>query len=706
MRFIFRGFSLLAAGVALGFSLDGAARTIVRDGYKIDPDDRSCGGLPRVQIETMSGFCVGLAASASDGLKFPRTVVPLPGSRDVLVVDMGGWAPGAGNVFRLHHDGDGYSVDPIITGLKLPHGSAIGPDGKVYVGEQHQIFRFDADSPDDREVILAGLPTITDGPNNRNKHPLKEFIFLGNGDLLLNIGAPTDSCEDSQPRVCRATETAAQLRVYHYDRASNSWDENFTVLARGLRNSVALVQHPSGTILQGENSRDFPDKDRPYEELNVIKEGRHYGWPYCYDFTGKSPEFSSMRFNCTPGETFDDSGAIYEAPHILMPPHVSPLSMLYYNGDMFREELGGKLIMTWHGHEGTGHRLVAYQVDARGVPVLDFDASAPGSPEFRDNVTFTIDGEARARPYYHFADRSGASVASPGKFLRGAQHLEVVHSMYKSPGVRPRGQMVGIAVDGEGAIWAAADKESNAVLRIARGNVNSVPDNPPEEDEGGVYARGLRLLRENNAPEYETILAKFGGIFEQSIHKSCAGCHGIPLANSATELERSALGAIFQDFVGSAAWLTPGNSQRSQLLTRALSHFGDRMPPAGSHNPDISGEVAVRDIVPFINDMTNHFANTGVHMAATAVKVRSGPVVAASTDCGMALDPGDLVYVHETRENGSTLWARVNLERKRAADLPDRCGTGSVQQLFVAVRSLSGSQVYLEEIGPATFRDQ
>jgi len=53
--------------------------------------------------------------------------------------------------------------------------------------------------------------------------------------------------------------------------------------AKGLRNSMALTVHPqSELVIQGENSMDLPDEDAPYEELNVLKEGNHYGWPYCY----------------------------------------------------------------------------------------------------------------------------------------------------------------------------------------------------------------------------------------------------------------------------------------------------------------------------------------------------------------------------------------------------------------------------------------
>ena len=32
----------------------------------------------------------------------------------------------------------------------------------------------------------------------------------------------------------------------------------YEIVAKGLRNSMAMVVHPSGNLIQGENSRDFP----------------------------------------------------------------------------------------------------------------------------------------------------------------------------------------------------------------------------------------------------------------------------------------------------------------------------------------------------------------------------------------------------------------------------------------------------------------
>jgi len=75
-------------------------------------------------------------------------------------------------------------------------------------------------------------------------------------------------------------------------------------MAQGLRNSVAMVRHRSGTLLQAENGMDFPPADSPFEELNVLHQGAHYGWPYCYEMQSAAPVWAQahvmdLRRPCT-----------------------------------------------------------------------------------------------------------------------------------------------------------------------------------------------------------------------------------------------------------------------------------------------------------------------------------------------------------------------------------------------------------------------
>jgi len=283
------------------------------------------------------------------------------------------------------------------------------------------------------ETVIDGLP---DNRLHTHRHPLSKFVFLPGGDLLVNVGAPSDQCTGADARtasgLCAQSEgdaDAASLRRYRHD-GEGRWASDYAVFARGLRNSLALAVHASGTVLQGENSYDFDSRWSPFEELNVIEAGRHYGWPYCADAADATPAWRDKAAWCR--------SDAHTAPALLLPPHAAPLDMLWYDGAMF-PALQGRLLMTWHGHRSVGGRIASFAVDARGVPTPDA------------NPRFPVYGQG-ARAY-------GASPAATPVVLTPGWGL--------SRGLRPQGSPVGLAVADDGAIWATDDR-AGLVIRFSK----------------------------------------------------------------------------------------------------------------------------------------------------------------------------------------------------------------------------------------------
>ncbi len=334
---------------------------------------RDCDGEPALALTTAAGLCVGLPVhkdtagiAGSRGRFRPRTLLEDPKADGVIwVVDAGAKRPKAGRVWRVERVGRSWKATAILSKLDRPHGSGVGPDGWIYVGEIHQIIRLDpaaADPAGTVEVVVSNLPTQLRDKDRIRYHPLTAFVFTPGWDLVVNMGSHTDRCLEALPadRCPDEVDHTAAIWKFAYQGAGK-WTKAPEYLAHGLRNSVALAVHPSGTILQAENGSDFSSDDSPREELNIIRPGRHYGWPYCFDRRGRDPRWSGSSFACT------SENKEYEPPHLLLPAHAAPLDLHYY-GSGGLAGLRGKLLVSYHGYRATGHRLVALDVDDKGVP--------------------------------------------------------------------------------------------------------------------------------------------------------------------------------------------------------------------------------------------------------------------------------------------------------------------------------------------------
>lgn len=500
----------------------------------------SCDGLPRIDVSTPRGVCVGVVA---DGFRFPRTVTPLADG-SLAVVDMGGWVPRKGSLWRLTPDASNktYVKRKLLEGLDRPHGAAVGPDGLLYIGELSRVIRFDPGAANPSSTVETVIPELpTDG-----RHPLTALLFDKQGYLYVNRGSASDNCEPMKGyrrpdgRTCPEAEghsARGVIRRYALTgpgRTATTWMNH----AVGLRNSMAMAIHPeSGLFVQGENSRDsinkrdsgLDDRSLPHEELNIIVPYQDYGWPYCYDDNKASPEFKG--FDCSR----------MREPALLLPAHVAPLGMTYYSGGMFPDWYKGKLLVTYHGYRDFGQKLAAIPTDATGKPT--------GEP------------------------------------------FEIINGWYKK-GTQPMGAPVGVSVGRDGSIFLAEDK-NGTVLRLFF--------DPKKGD--GIPSPGLSVNpsadRDQDARcrELATRNDSFSRIQRDIIDPLCTSCHGAAGGNAGNlRLARC-------DDIGNAQRLLaprPGHapfvvprSLGSELYLRLEGTTPGLPPmPAGGLNPEQLGEVA------------------------------------------------------------------------------------------------------------------
>ena len=418
-----------AARRALGFfALALSSATVTADNPYLAAGD--CGGLPRINVTTPAGWCVGVVAH---GLQFPRGIELLPNG-DLIVAEMGAWQPNRGRLSILRK-AKNYERETLFDGLNLPHSVVIGPDQRIYAGTVGSVFRFDPANFAATRTDVIGGTTKVPAPPQSGRHLLVSLLFDANNDLFVNAGSASNNCEsedgtppDSAVPCAEAEGALARGAIRKY---TMSWPAGrvagIEVYAEGLRNSTALALHrKTNSILQGENSRDaihradpkLRDAVLPHDEINLIRQGHHYGWPYCYDNNRISPEYPKA--DCKSRTR----------PLMLLPAHAAPLGMAIDNEARLPPPFTRNLLVTYHGFRSTGHRVVAFRLDMRGRPL--------GKP-----VELISDWGARSPV------KTAATSDTP------------------MPATQPQGAPVDLRIAADGSVFITEDR-NGTVLRLVR----------------------------------------------------------------------------------------------------------------------------------------------------------------------------------------------------------------------------------------------
>lgn len=295
-----------------------------------------CGPATAQDLSVPAGFGIEVFA---EGLGEVRTL--RLGPDDMLYAVLSD----AGRVVRFDPSGEG-TPERVVDDLDRPYGLAFH-EGWMYVGETDQIVRLRGPDYGTREVVVEDLPG--------GGHWTREIAFGPDGMLYVSIGSSCNVCEERDPR------RAAVVR-YAPDGSGE------TIVAEGLRNSAGLAFHPeTGELWASQNERDNLGDDVPREEINILADGEHFGWPYCYGDRVANPEYRDRANFCqttTP-------------PALTMIAHSAPLGMVFYTADQFPEAYRGDLFVALHGSwnrsELSGYRLIHVEVeDGRPVSHEDF----------------------------------------------------------------------------------------------------------------------------------------------------------------------------------------------------------------------------------------------------------------------------------------------------------------------------------------------
>lgn len=295
----------------------------------------------------------------------------IDGARDIVIAaDNSLWVSSyeANALYHIREVAGTVQVDTIAAFRDKPHGLAFHPVDKniLYVAEETKISRFDITKEAVEPEVIYTLP-------KGGRHVTRSLLFGANDELYVSIGSSCDVCNEQDERLATVMvmrDDGSYARVY----------------ASGLRNAPFLAMHPqTGKIWVTEMGRDNLGDDLPPDEINILTDGAHYGWPYCYGSAEHDADFDpDGRSEVFCGTT--------QMPEIEIPAHSAPLGLAFMPvGGVAGGKYANDLFVAYHGSwnrsEPTGYKVVRFKNlgDSYG-PAVDFitgwltDEGALGRP--------------------------------------------------------------------------------------------------------------------------------------------------------------------------------------------------------------------------------------------------------------------------------------------------------------------------------------
>ena len=323
---------------------------------KCDPENAGL-KLPR-------GFCAMVFA---DTLRGARHIVVAPNG-DVIVANNQGRGSNAGVWILRDDDGDGVADKRIHFASGFSSSEVALFDGHLYTETSTAILRYafptgtfaEASQPD---TVAEELP-------GGGSHTAKTFTIDKAGNLYVNFGTATNSCQESD----RQKESPGKRPCAEVDIRGGIWKFDARKLhqtpsaknhfARGIRNAVGITMSPiDGRLWTTQHGRDglggepegvgqWPNPvhynaENPAEELLQVNQGDDFGWPYCYYAVEEHHLVLAPEYGGDGRKTAEC--AQKKEPVAVFPAHWAPNGLMFYTGSMFPSKYKNGAFIAFHG---------------------------------------------------------------------------------------------------------------------------------------------------------------------------------------------------------------------------------------------------------------------------------------------------------------------------------------------------------------------
>jgi glucose/arabinose dehydrogenase len=301
------------------------------------------------------------------------------------------------SILRLRDKNDDGLIDDVLSFGNYRGTGLLLHNGYLYTSSFAEVFRYklDADgnvtNPENPETIVKGL-------TNGRQHNTKSITTDGKGNLYVNIGAPSNSCQEEDRKAgskgmdpCPILDTAGGIWQFKMDKQNQSYAESVRY-ATGIRNVVGLnwnkevnelfvMQHGRDQLDMFEQYSAKENADLPAEEMFLVKKGFNGGWPYCYFDLKENKKLLAPEY----GGDRKTQGRCAEMgqPVVAFPAHTAPNGLLFYTGDQFPSAYKNGAFVAFHGSwnrapEKQEGYFVAFQPFKNGKPNGKWEIFANG----------------------------------------------------------------------------------------------------------------------------------------------------------------------------------------------------------------------------------------------------------------------------------------------------------------------------------------
>lgn len=288
-------------------------------------------------------------------------------------------------------------------------------DGFLYTSSNENIYRYKLDEKN--EIINRDNPEIiVKGLINRGQHESKSLVLDNEGNIYVNIGAYSNSCQEQDRQRgsmgipdCPILDSAGGIWMFKADKPNQTYKDGIRY-ATGLRNVVGLDWNTQvNQLFVMMHGRDqlhdiFPDlytakqsAELPAECMYALKQGYDCGWPYIYYDGIQKKKILSPEYG---GDGKKEGDSKFIDPVAFYPAHVAPNGLLFYTGSLFPERYKNGAFIAFHGSwnrapEPQEGFYVVFQPFKDGKPSGNWEIFADG---FSGSKEKTASGRADHRP--------------------------------------------------------------------------------------------------------------------------------------------------------------------------------------------------------------------------------------------------------------------------------------------------------------------